>query len=106
MSKQTVNSKEIGSPQAQLHERLRMVRCALERIHNMIITKPIHSSAYAAIDVQAARAIGWLASVRSLCIANGDLSDPHFEDGELWDLDDEVVLALNAEDVGGKGGGM
>lgn len=74
--------------------KLRLVHDAIRRINDNLtpLAKPSQGQ-LAYIDEQAARAITWLASVRSIAITNGELTEPFFDDGEPVDLDEEIGLA-------------
>lgn len=47
---------------------------------------------FAWIDSKLAKAISLVASARSIAITSGGLVDPAFDDGDTWDLDDEIAL--------------
>ncbi|MBV9075151.1 MAG: hypothetical protein JOZ10_16115 [Acidobacteria bacterium] len=77
---------------------------AIERCAPMGNRDELDATTAAYIDKQLAKAIAWLASARSIAITQGNLSDPAFDDGEVWDWDDEIALAPAHDASGAKGG--
>jgi hypothetical protein len=58
---------------------------------------------YAYIDATLAKAISVLASARAIAIIEGNLGDPAFDDGDLWDWDDEIGIPDLGAAAEGKG---
>jgi hypothetical protein len=79
--------------EADLACKLMKAQDAIERCGVDIPTGDITPARCAYIDTQLQKAIAWLASARAIVVIHGGLSEPIFDDGQLWNLDDEVVLA-------------
>lgn len=58
---------------------------------------------FAYVDASLAKAISLLASARAICITEGNLADPAFDDGDVWDWDEEVGLPDDAAAGDGEG---
>lgn len=59
---------------------------------------------YARLDAALAKSISVLASARAICITDGNLANPAFDDGDVWDLDDEITLPDLGDVQARKGG--
>jgi hypothetical protein len=96
MSKPTKDIRSINDTARELSSNIAKVAEALFRITCAAASKEYSPQVCAYIDTQCAKAIAWLASARAVVITHGELTDPAFDDGSLWDLDDEIGLITDA----------
>lgn len=79
---------------------------AIERASKAASRKNPLGMDYAYIDAALAVAITILASARAIAITEGNLADPAFDDGDVWDWDEEVGLPAAADAGDVEGGGL
>lgn len=80
---------------------------ALDKLHDVqaLVSRRNHEGIdWLFVDSAIAKAISLLASVRAVAITVGNLADPAFDDGDVWDLDDEVPLPAVSDIERRKGG--
>lgn len=95
-----------SAPAYKIFMALYKAKDAISRAEDNLAEAQLEPSACAYIDTQLAKAIGYLASARAVAVEQGGMSELVCDNGEVWDLDDEVVLAKSAELVSRSKGGV